>query len=123
MKKDNAMAHGCGAGLLAVLGMLGRCADDAARIGVSSVDDIGRACIRSTDDIGSLTSRSSDELLRPIDDFHTAKYVDELRFESPVRRVALNESDESVSHTPHIAKDVVEATFKIIDLNRNEDDK
>ncbi|WP_442510571.1 hypothetical protein SH528x_002199 [Novipirellula sp. SH528] len=120
---DNALAHGAGAGLLALLGMFGRCADDVARIGVNSVDDVGRACIRSTDDIGSLMSRSGDDLLRPIDDFHTANYIDDLRFEPSTPRIVLNESDEGVSNGPHVAKEVAEATFKIIDLNDNENDK
>ncbi len=120
---DNALAHGAGAGLLALLGMFGRCADDVARIGVNSVDDVGRACIRSTDDIGSLVSRSGDDLLRPIDDFHTANYIDDLQFEVSPPRIVLNESDEGVSIAPHVAKEVAEATFKIIDLNRNENEK
>ena len=120
---DNALAHGAGVGLLALLGMFGRCADDVARIGVNSVDDVGRACIRSTDESGSLMSRSGDDLLRPIDDFHTANYIDDLRFESTTPRIVLNESDEGVSITPHIVKDVTEVTFKIIDLNDSEKDK
>ena len=120
---DNALAHGAGVGLLAVLGMFGRCADDVARIGVNSVDDVGRACIRSTDDIGSLMSRSGDDLFRPIDDFHAANYVDDLRFEVPPPRVVVNEGDEGVSVASHVAKEAAEATFKIIDLNDGEDEK
>ena len=66
----------------ALLGMFGRCADDAARIGVNSVDDVGRACMTSTDDIGSLMSGSGDDLFRQIDHFHVPNYVDDLRFET-----------------------------------------
>lgn len=120
---DNALARGTGFGLLALLGMFGRCADDVARIGVNSVDDVGRACIRSTDDTGSLMSRSGDNLLRPIDDLHTANYIDDLRFEPSPPRIVLNESDESVSITPHVVKEVTEVTLKNIDLNDNENDK
>ena len=125
MKNDNenALAHGAGAGLLALLGMFGRCADDVARIGVNSVDDVGRACMTSTDDIGSLMSRSGDDLFRPIDNFHTANYVDDLRFEVSTPRVVVNESDEGVSIAPHVAKEVVEATFRIVDLNDGENEK
>ncbi|WP_404308223.1 hypothetical protein [Neorhodopirellula lusitana] len=117
---DNALAHGAGAGLLALLGMFGRCADDVARIGVNSVDDVGRACLRSTDDIGSLMSRSGDDLLRPIDDFQTASYIDDLRFEPSTPHIVLNESDEGVLIGPHVAKEVAEATFETMDLNEND---
>lgn len=55
-ENDNALAHGAGAGLIALLGMFGRCADDVARIGVNSIDDVGRACINSTDDCGVVLS-------------------------------------------------------------------
>ena len=125
MKNDNenALAHGAGAGLLALLGMFGRCADDVARIGVNSVDDVGRACMTSTDDIGSLMSRSGDDLFRQIDDFHAPNYVDDLRFEVSTPRVVVNESDEGVSLAPHVVKEVAEATIKIVDLNNGEDEK
>ena len=125
MKNDNenALAHGAGAGLLALLGVFGRCADDVARIGVHSVDDVGRACMNSTDDIGSLMSRSGDDLFRPIDDFHATNYVDDLRFEVSTARVVVNESDEGVSLAPHVVKEVAEATIKIVDLNNGEDEK
>ncbi|XZE55895.1 hypothetical protein SH139x_001925 [Planctomycetaceae bacterium SH139] len=119
---DNALAHGAGVGLLALLGMFGRCADDVARIGVNSVDDVGRACIRSSDDIGSLMSRSGDDLLRPIDDFHTTNYIDDLRFKPSTPRLVLNESDETASISPHVAKGVVEATFKLTQLKDKEND-
>ena len=119
MKNDNenALAHGAGAGLLAVLGMFGRCADDVARIGVNSVDDVGRACVNSTDDIGSLMTRSGDDLFRPIDDFHAANYVDDLRFEPTPSSIVVHESDDGISVSAHITKEVAEATIKAIDLN------
>ena len=120
---DNALAHGAGAGLIALLGMFGRCADDVARIGVHSVDDVGRACMTSTDDIGSLMSRSGDDLFRPIDDFHVPNYVDDLRFEVSPPRVVVNESDEGISIAPRVAKEIAEATFRIVDLNDAENEK
>jgi hypothetical protein len=125
MKNDNenALAHGAGAGLLALFGMFGRCADDVARIGVHRVDDVGRACVTSTDDIGSLMSRSGDNLFQPIDDFHVPNYVDALRFEASTSRVVVNEGDEGVSLAPHVVREVAEATIKIVDLNNSEDKK
>ena len=119
MKNDNgnAIVHGAGAALLALLGMLGRFADDAARIGAGSVDDVGRACMNSTDDLsGSLMTRSGDELLRPLNDFRVVNYVDELRFNASTPRTLANEGDETVSITTHVAEKVTEATFRLIDL-------
>ena len=54
------MAHGAGAGLLALLGMFGRCADDVAQIGINSADDIGRACISTSDDFGRFATSTAD---------------------------------------------------------------
>lgn len=123
MKNDNALAHGAGTGLLALLGLLGRCGDDVARIGVRSIDDVGRACIRNTDDVGALVSTSSDDLVRSIDDFHVAKYADDLRLGVSSSRVVPAEMDEATSLVPRITKEVAEVTLKIIDLNENENNE
>ena len=84
MKSDNenALAHGAGAGLLSMLGMLGRGADDIARIGVNSLDDVGRACVTSTDDIGTIMSRSGDDLFGQVDHFRVGSYINDLQVET-----------------------------------------
>lgn len=125
MKNDNenALAHGAGAGLLAMLGMLGRSADDIARIGVNSVDDIGRACVTSTDDIGTIMSRSGDDLFGHVDNFHVRSYVDDLRVETPPAQAMVRESDDEVSFAAHATKEAAEATFRIIEMNNRDERK
>ena len=123
MKNDNALAHGAGTGLLALLGLLGRCGDDVARIGVRSIDDAGRACIRNTDEVGSLVSTSSDDLVRSVDDFHVANYADDLRLNVSSPRVVPPEADEATSLVPRATNEVAEVTLKFIDLNDNENNK
>jgi hypothetical protein len=125
MKNDNenALAHGAGAGLLAMLGMLGRGADDVARLGVNSLDDVGRACVTSTDDIGTIMSRSGDDLLGQVDDFHVRSYIDDLQVETPPAQAIVKESDDGVSFAVHVTKEAAEATFKIIEMNNRDDRK
>ncbi len=125
MKNDNenALAHGAGAGLLALLGVFGRCADDVARIGVHRVDDVGRAYVTSTDDIGSLMSRRGNNLFHRVDDFHVTSYTDDLRSEVSPQDVIVNEGDRFVIVRRNLVKEVADATIKIVDLNNGDDEK
>ena len=112
-ENDKTSTHGAtsiGAGLLALLAVFGRYADDVARMGVNSIDDIGRACITSTDDVGAAMSRSSRC------GGNVTRSVDDLRFQVRTPRIVVNESDKGASLAPRVAKEVAEATFRFIEL-------
>ena len=115
--ENSVAATGIGAVLASVLSKFARSADDVARMGVHCVDDVGRACVTTSDDIGAAFARSGDDLFRPIDDFHVANHVDDLRFEPAPPRIIVHEGDDGISVSAHITKEVAEATIKAIDLN------
>jgi hypothetical protein len=121
---DQSLAtHGIGAGLVAILGIFARSADDVARMGVHCVDDVGRACVTQTDDISQLMSRSGDDLFRQVDDFHLPNHIDELRVELSPARTAATEGDNGINLAPHVGKEVVKLTAQIAEQAARDDDQ
>ena len=117
---ESTVAGGIGAGLVALLGMFGRCADDVARIGVHAVDDVGRVSVSTGDDFARAFSNTSDDIFRVSDDF---RFADDVATHSEVRSQPKFDSHDGVGTTLHVTKDVAEITFRIIESADRDGDK
>ena len=112
--KDRTLTHSAGTGLLALLGMFGRCADDVARVGVRGVDDVGRACANSSDDVGAMMWRSGDDLYRAPQGFPTKSYTDGLKFQPSPPRVAVYDVDDVVGVAPSVVQNAVSTSIRYV---------
>ncbi|WP_442511662.1 hypothetical protein SH528x_003368 [Novipirellula sp. SH528] len=117
---ESTLAHGIGAGLVALLGMFARCADDVARIGVHSVDDVGRMSVSTGDDFARAFSSNSDDILRVSDDF---RFADDFAGFPEARFKPVAESHDGVGTALHVTKDVAEITVRIVESTNRDDEK
>jgi hypothetical protein len=117
---DHTLAHGIGAGLVALLGMFGRCADDVARIGVHSVDDVGRVSVSTGNDFTRTFSNGSDDIFRVSDDF---RFADDFAVHSEMRFTSVAGSHDGVETALHVTKDAAEITARIVESANRDDDQ
>ncbi|GAA5509140.1 hypothetical protein Rcae01_04610 [Novipirellula caenicola] len=117
---ESTLAGGIGAGLVALLGMFARCADDVARIGVHSVDDVGRMSVSTGDDFARAFSNSSDDIVRVSDDF---RFADDFAVHSETRFTPVAESHDGAGTALHVTKDVAEITVRLVKSANRDDDQ
>lgn len=117
---DNTLAHGFGAGLVALLGMVGRCADDVAHIGIHAVDDVGRISVSTGDDFTRAFSSSSDDILGVSKDF---RFADDFAGYSEARFQPVAESHDGLGMALQVTKDVAEITVQAVEATNRRDDQ